>query len=130
MNAVRAYLELEAVRLEERLRYEIDVDAAALRAPVPAMLVQTLVENGIKHGVATRPAGGQLRVTARMNGALLRLRVENTGTLGAEAKPDAVGIRNARERLRLLFGAGAALTLTGADGKVVAEVVIPLEDRP
>jgi LytS/YehU family sensor histidine kinase len=130
LNAVRAYLELEAVRLEERLRYEIDADAAALRVPVPAMLVQTLVENGIKHGVATRTEGGELRVTARMNGAALRLRVENTGTLGAEASPDAVGMRNARERLRLLFGAGTALTLTGADGKVVAEVVIPLEDRP
>ncbi|GIV60590.1 histidine kinase [Rhodocaloribacter litoris] len=125
LHVVRSYLALEAVRLEARLRYTIEVEAAAWPVPVPPLLVQTLVENGIKHGVARRPGGGCLRITARRDGERLSLRVENTGHLDAGATAG-VGLRNTRERLRLLYGEAATLRLApGGPEVVVAEVALP-----
>lgn len=126
MRTVRAYLELESVRLEERLQTEIDVDPATFDHPVPFMLVQTLVENGIKHGIAARPKGGQITITARFADDGLKIRVTNTGHLDAAARPEGVGLQNARERLHLLFGGEASLRLFNADADTVAaEVTIP-----
>src|SRR5258706_117446 len=66
LEAVRGYLALEAARFEERLRVRIEVPEMCLRAPVPALLVQTLVENGIKHGVARRAQGGEIALIASL----------------------------------------------------------------
>jgi two-component system, LytTR family, sensor histidine kinase AlgZ len=113
LDVVRDYLELESVRLEERLEVHIDVPPECLVVPVPSMIVQSLVENAIKHGIAPLPDGGLVSVTARREGERLVLDVANTA--GAErAAPGSgagVGLRNARERLRLLFGGAASLDL-------------------
>jgi hypothetical protein len=128
LRTVQTYLELEKVRFEERLQYEIDVPARARSRPVPFLLVQTLVENGIKHGVAPRQGGGTITVDAEVVGDTLRLRVTNPGTL--EKEGDGIGLTNARERLRLLFGDEAALTLeAAAPGRVQATVVLPARDE-
>jgi hypothetical protein len=124
LSTVRTYLELETVRFEERLRYEIDASEEALGRPVPFLLVQTLVENGIKHGVAQRQEGGTITVGADVQNDALRLRVTNPGTL--ESEEGGVGLQNARERLQLLFGDEASLTLKNADVEtVVATAVLP-----
>ena len=102
------YLALEAVRLEDRLRVRFAVDPAAGKIRIPPMLLQTLVENAIKHGIATLPNGGDLSVRAAVDADSLRLEVENTGCL-SEPKPGTtqVGLGNTRERLRILYGGRA-----------------------
>lgn len=127
IEVVSDYLALEAIRFEDRLRVTVSIDPAAANAPVPAMLLQTLVENALKHGLSNLPDGGELLIGAKMRGDELVLCVENTGEL-SEAKPGGtqVGLKNARERLRLLYGDRASLSLTNHDGgRVAATVLIP-----
>jgi two-component system, LytTR family, sensor kinase len=127
MDAVRDYLRLEQIRFEERLEMAIDLDERTLDLPVPSMLVQTLVENAIKHGISLLPAGGTLTVTSRHEGNLLRIAVVNSGQLQAGSGGTRVGLANARARLTLLFGEGASLDLGNRDPEsVAAEVRIPL----
>jgi LytS/YehU family sensor histidine kinase len=124
LSTVRTYLELESVRFEERLRYEIDADEAALNRPVPFLLVQTLAENGIKHGIARCQEGGVITINARVEDGDLCIRVTNPGTL--ETEEGGTGLANARERLQLLFGERASLTVRNADAATVeATVVLP-----
>jgi LytS/YehU family sensor histidine kinase len=112
------------------LTTEIGIDPAALTAPVPPMLVQTLVENGIKHGIARLPEGGRITVRAEIVDGDLRIEVINSGTLGAGSDGERVGLANARDRLRLLFGPDAGLELAEPlPGTVAAEVRIPLSTR-
>lgn len=131
LGAVEDYLALEKVRFEERLRTRFDIDPQSLEIKLPPMLLQTLAENGVKHGIARLPAGGELAVLTEMLEGNLRVEVTNTGELSdATEGSSAVGLDNARERLRLMYGDGASLTLA-ADGecKVRAEVVIPLRSN-
>jgi hypothetical protein len=127
LGIVNDYLGLESLRLGDRLRIERDFSADALRAQIPVMLLQTLVENAIKHGVAELPEGGCLRLAAHVSGAALRLQVDNPRPARpAAAGEPGIGLRNAAERLRLLFGAGATLDLDLADGRATARVTIPV----
>lgn len=127
LEAIRAYLKLEAIRFEERLRVSMDIDPASLEAAIPPMLVQTLVENGVKHGVSHLEMGGEIRVVTRVEERALRIQVVNSGQLGAAAGGTRIGIENARERLRLLYGEAATLVLRNLDAaSVIAEVSVPL----
>lgn len=130
LEAVAAYLHLEAIRFEERLRVQIETEPAALTAALPAMLLQTLVENAVKHGIAALPEGGVVSIQAAVRDHQLRLQVTNTGSLNAAAGTVSTrfGLANARERLRLHYGSQAELVLsdTGA-GRVVAEVILPAD---
>lgn len=116
--AIEAYLALEGLRLEDRLRCEHTIPAAALAAAVPPLLLQGLVENAIKHGVAPNAAGGSVRITAVVAGGVLRLEVRNSGGLRTAPMPGeaghggfGLGLANARQRLALLYGAAASLRL-------------------
>lgn len=128
LEAVRDYLALEGVRLEGRLRVRFDVEPRCEAVPVPTMLVQLLVENAVKHGVAKRPEGGEVSLSARREGASLRIEVQNP--LGVAPSLDAegagLGLANAEERLRLLFGDAASLDLRPSPpGQMRAEVRLP-----
>ena len=131
LEAVADYLTLEKVRFEERLRTRFDIDPKSLEARLPPMLLQTLAENGVKHGIARLPAGGELAVVTEALDGSLRVEITNTGKLSdATEGSSAVGLDNARERLRLMYGESASLTLAAAgESKVRAEVVIPLRSR-
>ncbi len=127
LQVVSAYLDLEKLQFEERLRWRLDVSDEAMQATVPPMLLQQLVENAVKHGIAVQPSGGEISIQGRAGGRRLELRVENTGQLGG-ASSNGVGLANARERLRLLCGAGAALSLDRVDERhVAATAEIPFE---
>jgi len=128
LQAVQDYLSLEKIRFEERLRVHLDVDPQSLQAKLPPMLLQTLAENGVKHGIARLPSGGELRLVTQMLQGTLRIEVTNTGKLSPTAvNSSAVGLDNARERLRLMYGKEASLTLSDQDeSSVCAAVVIPL----
>ncbi len=128
LAAVRDYLALEGVRLEGRLRVRFEVEPACEAVRVPTMLVQLLVENAVKHGVAKRPEGGEVSFSARREGATLRLEVRNPlGTAPAlDADGAGLGLANAADRLRLLFGDAASLALAPAPpDQMRAEVRLP-----
>jgi sensor histidine kinase YesM len=135
IRIVEDYLALEHIRHEDRLRVRWDIPADVRLLTVPPMLLQTLVENAVKYGISTRREGGELGIAARITGATLNIRVTNPGDLSAPTSAAAaragsstgVGLRNASERLKLLFGDRAALTLLAEPaGCVTADVVIPL----
>jgi hypothetical protein len=127
IHAVRQYLSLEKVRFEERLRLRFEVDLAMLDVQVPPMLVQTLAENALKHGIAKLTEGGELAIQAHRKQGQLEIVLANPGSLSAGVNPAAVGLDNARERLRLVYGDAASLVLVaGRDHTVEARVIIPL----
>jgi len=129
LAVVESYLRVESARFEERLRWRIESDAEVRDRLLPPMLLQTLVENAVKHGIAASEVGGEVVVHAHQANGTVHLSVTNPGRLGS-AGGTRIGLANAHERLRLLYGEHAVLTLTAADGVVTAEVTLPSEPRP
>ena len=126
VEVVSDYLALESVRLEERLRVQMIIEPAAAEVPIPPMLLQSLVENAVKHGIAPLAAGGDLVIRAGLDGDMLRLEVGNPGRV-TEARPGGagMGLANTRERLRILYGSRASLRLENRDGRVAATALVP-----
>jgi LytS/YehU family sensor histidine kinase len=130
IHAVRQYLSLEKVRFEERLRVRFDIEPRALDVQVPPMLVQTLAENALKHSIAKRPEGGELAIQIYIRGRELEIIVTNPGSVSSGASATAIGLENARERLRLVYGGAASLELLDVQGQMVeARVTIRLDDK-
>jgi sensor histidine kinase YesM len=130
LEMVDDYLALESLRLAERLNVVRDIDPAAAAARIPVMLLQTIVENAIKHGIAPLREGGTLRIEARIAERELRLEVTNPRPAQPENPVDAagMGLKNASERLRLLFGPAAQLHLDMTDPRqTVTRVRLPHE---
>ena len=127
LEAVQAYLKLEAIRFEERLRVHIQIDPQSLETRIPPMLLQTLVENGVKHGVARLPGGGEIRLDSHVESRAVKIQVRNSGQLRDDPGSTRLGLDNARQRLRILYGSAASLVLRNYDSdSVVAEISIPL----
>lgn len=131
IEVVSDYLALQAVRFEDRLRVSFAIAPEAGQAHVPPMLLQTLVENALKHGIAPLACGGDLLIRAACTSHAVRIEVENSGRLGQSAddaaEPGGLGLANTRERLRLLYGGRASLQLEdGGSGCVIATVLIPV----
>ncbi len=109
---VKSYLDLERIRLGERLRVSLDVEEAALQVPVPPFALQPLVENAILHGVAPRASGGRVGVSARRADGRLFVAVEDDGPGSSEAAIAAsprMGLRLLQERLAAIYGGRARL---------------------
>jgi len=127
MQIVRAYLELEQCRLASRLDVQIEVDDAALQIPIPALSIQPLVENAVKHGVALRIEPGYVRIKAQCRNEELRISVENTASgRTTEAPVTGVGLQNVRRRLEICYGAGAELRFSPGVEVTTVEIRIPL----
>ncbi|HNT39991.1 MAG TPA: histidine kinase [Rubrivivax sp.] len=128
LQVIRPYLEILKVRMEERLQTRIDVPAGLLSAQFPSMMLQTLVENAIKHGLEPKAEGGRLEVRAEIVHGKLQVSVADTGLGFGEAATagTGVGLANIRERLRLLHGDQARLTLTeNPGGGTLATIAVP-----
>lgn len=127
LEMVDDYLALESLRLAERLRVERDIAPEACTVRVPIMLLQTMVENAIKHGIAPLKEGGTLRIAAHLVHKDLVLKVFNPRPAdGTATESGGVGLRNSSERLRLLFGSRASLHLDlSQSGQAVAEIRLP-----
>lgn len=123
---VADYLELEHARFEDRLRWSLAISDDARPLRVPPLVVQALVENGVKHGIERTACGGVVEVAAWRDADELRIRVSNPGQLAHDAGTTRIGLANTRERLRLLYGDRASLALVEEDGRVVATVAIPV----
>ena len=128
LAVIRPYLEILKVRMEERLATSVDVPDGLLSAEFPPMMLQTLVENAIKHGLEPKPEGGTLRVKAEILHGKLAMSVADTG-LGfgrAATAGTGVGLANIRERLQLLYGPKASLTIAeNPGGGTLATITVP-----
>jgi LytS/YehU family sensor histidine kinase len=130
LTIVDDYLALEALRLDTRLTVERTIAAEAMPLRIPNMLLQTLVENAIKHGISELPEGGVLRMASSVVSGALSIVVENPRPTSAVQRADreasGVGLVNARERLRLIFGAGALLVVDlSTPGRATVRVTVP-----
>jgi len=133
--AMQAYLGLMGVRMGERLRYQLDLPPALRKARLPTMLLQPLVENAIVHGVEPKVDGGDIIISAALDGETLAIEVRDTG-LGLDqvrapvggGGGGGVGVTTTRERLDALYGERAALALNAAHPHgTLARLTLPLE---
>jgi signal transduction histidine kinase len=126
---VRSYLDLESLRLGDRLTLRMDADADTMECLVPAFVLQPLVENAIRHAIAPRARGGRLDVEARRDGDRLRLVVADDGPgLSAPAGSQApgLGLRLLQDRLQALYGGAARLNLESAASGLRAVLQLPI----
>lgn len=139
MAAVEAYLELMKIRMGERLTVQVNLEPGIAALPFPPLLVQTLVENAIKHGIEPKVGPARVRVYARLKTddkglaaderhIVVEVSDDGVGLMAAPpTKGTGMGLRNVRERLRLLYGTEASLRIGGApQGGVVACIEVPL----
>jgi two-component system LytT family sensor kinase len=111
VSFLEAYLAIERTRFGERLRSSIEVEPQLMDARVPVLVLQPLVENAVRHGLADR-VDGEIRVTAARHGDRLRLTVSDNGR-GLDAPPaERIGLANTRSRLELLYGEGQSVELS------------------
>jgi two-component system, LytTR family, sensor kinase len=126
---VRSYLEIESLRLGDRLQLDVTADADAMQCLVPPFVLQPLVENAIVHAIAPRKAGGRLAVSARRRGDRLHLEVSDDGP-GLAPSPGppgrSLGLQLLRERLAMLYPGAAAFSLTPAEGGAGLRALIDL----
>ncbi|MFL6695667.1 MAG: sensor histidine kinase [Vitreoscilla sp.] len=125
---IEAYLELQQVRMGRRLAYRVEIAPALREIAVPSMMLLTLVENAIKHGLAPLREGGRVDVGACIDGDDLQLRVADTGRgFGADSSGMGTGLANIQARLCAMFGEAAALTLTPGEAcGLQATIRLPL----
>ncbi len=130
MRVVYDYLHLEKIRYEDRLECVFQIPEEVLTLQIPPMLIQTLVENAVKHGISKLPEGGVLSIAAmEREPGLIRIEVCNTGLynpIGARQEAGfGIGLANSRRRLNLLYGAEAAIEIYNGERTVVCAVTFP-----
>jgi hypothetical protein len=126
LQTVDAYLALEQLRFEDKLKVRMDIDQTTLAFPVPPFLVQSLIENAFKHGVYTLPRGGEISCVIRPQSEGLSISITNPGRLAPAAARKESGLANARARLELIYGSLASLRLYQDVGdRIVTNVFLP-----
>lgn len=127
LDIVKDYLALEQMRFEERLKIEMDIDEDTLQQPVPPMMLQTLVENAIKHGISKQIKGGVVRVVAAFKDNDLELLVQNTGQLSSTPNDEGFGIKSTQDRLNLMYQGKAVFDIRDLNNNMVqSKVSIPV----
>ncbi len=128
LKMVKDYLGLESIRFEERLKTEFEIDPASKGFLVPPLMIQTLVENGVKHGISKLTEGGIIQVMAKVENKCLRISIRNSGQyyLNGHKKRGGLGLNNTAQRLKLLYGKEAHFVISNEnDSFVLTELIIP-----
>lgn len=127
LDIVKDYLALEQMRFEERLKIEWKIDEDTLEQPVPPMMLQTLVENAIKHGISKNINGGFVKICSDFTDHHHELVVQNSGQLDENINNDGFGIKSAQDRLRFLFHGKARFEIKNVNGNMVeSKVIMPV----
>lgn len=127
LDIVKDYLALENMRFEDRLAIEYQIDEDTLDQPVPPMMLQTLVENAIKHGISKQISGGVIRIISDFKGDYHELAVQNTGSLNGSVNDEGFGIPSTTNRLSLIYGDKARFEIKQISPSLVeAKVLIPV----
>ena len=131
LNIVSDYLQLEQMRFEERLLVEMDIEENTLQHPFPPMMLQTLVENGIKHGISKQMKGGVIKIQSKYIGDKLKLTVTNTGKLqhnGATMQEGGFGLKSTNDRLNLLYNDAAKFEIRALENnEVESTITVPID---
>lgn len=127
MNLVKDYLALESIRYEERLKTVFELDSKASGFNIPPLMIQTLVENGIKHGISKLTKGGTLELKTSVDQDRLMIIIRNSGVLGPDGgeSESGFGIKNTIQRLHLLYGDQASFQQFQEGDTVVTKLQIP-----
>jgi two-component system LytT family sensor kinase len=128
LNIVKDYLALENMRFEDRLKVEYEIDEDTLDQPVPPMMLQTLVENAIKHGISKHINGGVIKIISDFKKDYHELAVQNTGNLNGGLNAEGFGLSSTQNRLGLLYGDKASFEIKQMTPSIVeARVLIPVQ---
>lgn len=126
MKIVSDYLNLEKIRFEERLVFNIESSPETSSFFVPPLLLQTLVENGIKHGISKLTRGGEISIRSSVLNDILTIQIKNSGIYNKNQTSDSgFGLKNSIERLNYLFDEKATVTIDNEDGMVLTKINIP-----
>ena len=129
MNVVKDYIELEKTRYEERLNYSESISDDAYEYQLPSLMIQTLIENGIKHGISQIPSGGSISLKAFTQNEHLHITIENSGSLAPNPQPETgFGLINTKQRLQLLYGENAKFDMCNSPNHtVITTLILPKE---
>jgi two-component system sensor histidine kinase AlgZ len=125
VQVARHYLDIEQVRFGERLRVEWAIDPEAGKARVPALFLQPLVENAVKHGVEPSPTGADVKITTQRRGGVVVIKVTNTVPAGQGRPGHGVALDNVRDRLRLLHDVQAQFQTALIEGRYQVRMEVP-----
>ena len=127
LDIVKDYLALEQMRFEERLKVEMKIDEDTLEQPVPPMMLQTLVENAIKHGISKSINGGFVKISSDFTNDNHELVVQNSGQINGELNEEGFGIKSTQDRLRFLYQGKARFEIKNMNGNVVeSKIIMPV----
>ena len=127
LEIVQNYLNLESIQFEDRLQYKLEIKPETLEMKIPPMAIQLLVENAIKHGISNLPNGGQVKVRSYLENNVMAVEVINSGQLKENTSGTGIGLKNASDRLKLLFGKLSDLKIENLDHQhVLAKFTIPI----
>jgi two-component system, LytTR family, sensor kinase len=130
LNIVKDYLALEQMRFEERLRISMDIDEETLSQPVPPMMLQTLVENAIKHGISKKIDGGSIRILSKYIDDQYYLIVQNSGQLNGVVNPEGFGIQSTQDRLNIIYQGKANFEIRNINSETVeSKITMPVNFR-
>ncbi len=128
LDIVKDYLALEQMRFEERLKIEMKIDEDTLEQPVPPMMLQTLVENAIKHGISKQINGGYIKICSDFKDNNHELVVQNSGHLNGDINVDGFGIKSTQDRIRFLYQGKASFEIKNIGGEMVeSKVIMPAD---
>jgi len=125
LRIVRAYLEIEELRLGPKLKTEVDADPSALRVTIPLLSIQPLVENAVKHGVASRMGQGFVHLGIRVSGQAVSVEVSNSGEWDRSQSGRGIGLTNVRRRLELCYGQAAHFDIHAENGVTTVAFILP-----
>ncbi len=127
LKLVNDFLNLEKIRYEERLSYEFNISDLAGGCLIPPFIIQSQVENAIKHGISVSIQPGLIVIEAHTTGEFLMIRVSNTGKLNTNKPETGVGFKNSLQRLELLYGKNASIGISEQNNQVIVTIQIPLK---
>lgn len=127
LEMVDNYIALSKIQLENRLDFDKNIDENLLKAQIPPMIIQMLIENAIKHGIANQAQGGDVQLNIYAKDENLHIEVSNTGTLTQNSDSTQLGIKNIQKRLKLLYKNHASFSLKQLADKVIASIEMPYE---
>lgn len=126
LEMVENYIALSKIQLEDRLQFFMEVQDETLEIKIPPMIIQLLVENAAKHGISNLKAGGIIKLITKIVDENLVIKVINTGSLQIARDSTQLGLKNIKQRLRLLYGNQAYFDIKEINNEVVATINIPL----
>ncbi|OYU94533.1 MAG: sensor histidine kinase [Bacteroidetes bacterium B1(2017)] len=127
LDTVRDYLAIEKIRFDERLNVIFEIKEETLTAKLPPMMLQTLVENAVKHGISKSKNGGEVKISSTQTKFHLHIEILNTGRYEPSADEHGFGIENTRERLEILYDTQASFSIENtATNQVLTQIDIPL----